>query len=331
MRSEYHPAIAFDDLADGPFYGVVTGARDPLDAAVAIAHRARAKRARSPSRVIGNVATPTFSFAPIAYFDILGDDAPVELPIYGALYKQFADGLPEPKLARVDDVASYADFRAARREPYLAQLEARLTALEIAFAAHVADNHGGGRLDALEAALHKHIDECVHGGEAIELPIAQCRTGQIECWQDGPEILCTVRILRSDGDARMVTSGTQVARTADTVVGAALDEGLEPEELLTVGPAMIQFVGAAKLTEEVCGAAISAIRCLGGGTGGALLAPVVDPSLAAAMMLLQRCQQGDWAACTEARRMQKGHPALLEEAGDRLLFAQRMLGGRLYS
>ncbi len=92
---------------------------------------------------------------------------------------------------------------------------------------------------------------------------------------------------------------------------------------------MIQFIGAAKLTEEVCGVALGTIACLGGETGGVLLTPTVDPGLAAAMMLLQRCQQGDWAACGEARRMQQGHTALLEEAGGRLLFAQRALSGRL--
>ncbi len=334
----YHPAVAFDDLvgADASFgvpsaVGLPRARRSagPVAAAQAILRRARRRSNKAPSRVIGGVidtTVRTFGAGGITY-QVIGDDAPpIDLPVYGRLYQQFTKRLPEPKLARVDDIDSYTDFRAARREPYLAKLADRVSALEAAFAAHVADHHADGRVEALEAALQKHIAECVHGGEPIELPIAECASGQIECWQDGKELLCTVRVPHPDG-IRMITSGTSIATAVDEVVGCAMSEDVEPEDLLAVGPTMIQIVGAGRLVEQVSRAADEVIDCCEGGTGTVALVPSTDPALAAAMMLLQRCQRGDWAACVDARRMQRDNYDLLSNAAQRLLMAQRFAGG----
>jgi len=324
----YHPAVAFDDLGeDSPFYGIVSGD----DAANAILRRARIRRRLYPSRVILGVADSTRRtfFAGGISYEVLGDEPPpIELPKYGAIYQQFASELPEPKLARVDDIDSYADFRAARREPYIDQLSARLAALEQAYAAHVADHHAGGRVDALEEALRKHIAECVCGGTPIDIPLAFARTGQIECWQDGGEFCGTCRILCPDGNVLAVTSGTPVQRVVEEVVGCAIIEGVDPGHLLDVGPAVIPLVGAARIVDEICSAAPDIIDCCGGETGVVALAPATDIGLAAAMMLLQHCQQGDMQACAEAKRMERDHRALLSEAATRLLEAQRAYGTR---
>jgi hypothetical protein len=326
-RSPYHPAVAFDDLVE---HGLGI-ARQPIDALYTLLSRAYGRRP-SRSRVIGGIADTTARsfFAGGVTYEVLGEDAaPVELPLYGRIYQAVADSLPAPKLARVDDVASYTDFRAARREPYLAALAARLAALEEAFAAHVADHHADGRVAALEEALERHIAECVNGGEPIDLPIAACASGEIECWRDGSEILCTVRVPCADGQMRMITSGTPVDAHAAEVVGYAEDEDVAPDDLLSVGGTVLEVVGAARLIDQVTAVADEVIDRCAGAPGTVALVPAVDPALAAAMMLLQRCQRGDWMACAEAHRMQREHGELLSEAAARLLSAQRVARGRI--
>lgn len=331
--SSYHPAVAFDDLVGvhgTPFYGMVTGSRDLAGAAQAILGRAYRRRMRTPSRVIGEVidSTKRSFFAGGITYEVLGEESPpVELPLYGAYYREFADALPEPKLARVDDVDSYAEFRATRREPYLAQLSARLDALESAFAAHVADTHGGGRVAALEEALKKHITECVCGGSPIDLDIPEAATGEVQAWQDGPEILVTLCVPCSGG-GRFVTSGTPVQKHADEVVGWAIAEDVEMDDLMIVGPRMIELIGTARLVDQLVTAAPAAIDVCGAESGTVALVPATDPGLAAAMMLIQRCQMGDWGACAEVKRMEREHGPLLAHGLQRLSMAQSAYGGR---
>ncbi len=326
MNSSRNPAVVFDDLRqdESPFYGIVSGE----DAAQAILRRAHHRRRRQRSNVItgiGDTTTATFDAGGRTY-TVLGDDEPSTdgLPVYGSLVKQFSDSLPESKLARVDNAQSYAEFRAARREPYLQNLGQRLATLEAAFAAHEADHHGGGRVDALDAALRKHIDECVCGGDAINLPGAAAASGRIQAWQDGPEILVTICVPCTDGQARLVTSGAPVMSVANEVVGCAMIEGVDADTLLEVAPPLMRVIGAARLVDQLIGAVEEVIDCAGAPGTVVALHPATDPHVAAAMALLQRCQMGDWSACRDARKLQSMHENFLSNAADRLLTAQRV-------
>lgn len=324
-RDEYDPRICFDDI-----YGdaAVTPHGDPIHAARSIIRRARRRRLHSPSIVLGcGVDMTRSSFAVGGFYEIIGDDAPpIDLPVYGALYKQFADGLPEPRTARVDDEASYAAFRADRGSKYLDAIVQRLSALEDAFAQHVADHHGGGRIEALEEALRQHITQCRCGGDPIPLPVP----GEIaESWQDGAEILCTVRFCGPDGQTKMITSGTPAERAVNEVVGCAIEEDVEPEDLAQVAAPVAQVLGASSLVQQLCGVVQDVIDCGAGSTIS--LIPSIDPALCAAMMLLQRCQAGDWPAMQDARRMSrdKSSKKLLDDAGGQLTMAQTAKAGGL--
>lgn len=331
-RDPYHPNNAFSDLVgegtyigpemqDPPWdpgtYSVGSGSRDPLGTATKILKRARSKRRRTASRVVVGVTDTTMrSFKPHLRH-VVGDDG-VNTPVFNSLYRQFADVLPSPKLARVDDVMSYADFRASRRAPYMSNFESRLNALP--------DNDSGD----FSAVLRQFLDETMRGGSAIHLPIPECRTGQIECWLDGDEILCTVRFSCGDGRMRMVTSGTSVADHANEVVGHAVAIGAAAEDVMTVGPSVVQVLGAAKLVEDICAVAPTVIDSCNGRSATVGLVSATDPSIAAAMSLLQRCQQGDWSAIADVKRLSYDRGDLLNDAANRLKTAQSMLAaGRL--
>lgn len=333
-RDEYDPRVAFDDLVGDPFYGIVTGGRyDVLGAARKILHRAHRRRLHVPLTVVGVPYDSTYSSfeAGGQIYDVLGDDAPpIDLPVYGALYKQFSDAVPDPKLVRIDDAQSYADFRAGRGQKYIDQLAARLSALEEAVAQHVADHHGGGRVAALEEALRQHIAECHCGGSPIPLPLPGTPPGAIDAWQDGAEILCTVRFITPDGRVLSATSGTPAEDEVNEVVGCAIEEGVEPEELVACAPAVAQVLGATRLVQQLIGAAVDIIDCAG------CEAPFVgvmtsdaDPAKAAAMMLVQQCQRGDFSAMQDARAMSrtKSGKKMLKDATKTLSMAQAMKAG----
>lgn len=335
--SDYDPRVCFDDVegfSGGSYY---VGAdeepqRDPLATAGAILRRARQRhrRRRVGARpVIGVTDTTRRTFRPRLQRQVVGADA-VNAPVFNSLVQKFSQGVADPKLARVDDVQSYADFRAERRQPYIEQLEQRLAALELAFQQHAADNHGAA-VAWLNAELRRHLAECACGGEPIALPVPEVRSGQIECWRDGDEILCTVRVLSPAG-VRMVTSGTPITGHANEVAACAAAEGISRSEVLGgAGAVAVSILGAATLVEEVCEAAPELVQCCGGRPGTVLgVVPAADPVMAASMSLLQKCQQGDWTAVADARRLMSERPRLVREAGRRLTMAQRMKAqGRL--
>jgi len=329
-RDEYDPRVCFDDIYGvDPFYGVVTGAvphGDPIHAARAIIHRARRRRLHSPTIVGDCDVDTTYSFVVGSLYEVLGDDAPpIDLPVYGELYKQFSEALPEPRVARIDDETSYAAFRAARGEKYLDSFAQRLSALEDAVAQHVADNHGAGRVAALEDALRQHIMECRCGGTSIPLPGVS--NDLVQSWQDGGEILCTVRFSGPDGQMKMLTSGTPAERAVNEVVGCAIEEGVEPDELVQVAAPVAQVLGASCLAQQLLGVVQDVIDCSVG--DAVTLTSATDPALAAAMMLIQRCQAGDWTALQDARRMSrdKSSKKLMKDAANLLARAQAMKAG----
>jgi hypothetical protein len=338
--SDYDVRNVFDDVPElcgsgGSYY--VGGAsqqyyvgaeRDPNEAANAILHRARKRhrRAQIPSRaVIGVTDTTARTFKPrLRSSTVVGEAAATNAPVFNSILRQFAAQLPPPRLARVDDVSTYADFRAGRRDRYFQELEQRLAALEAAFDAHVADGHpnAGAWLDS---ALRQYLEECKSGGEPIQLASPEARSGKIECWRDGDEILGTARIYTPVG-WRMVTSGAPVADFVDEVVICAASEGLGADELLGgAGSVAIKVIGAAKLVEEICAAAPQLVQCCGGQPGTVLgMMPAADPVMAAAMSLLQRCQRGDWTAVADVKRVAAQQPQLIGAAHERLIWAQKM-------
>lgn len=339
--SSYDPAIVFDDLYgrnanfDYQIFGQPVGVgrrqEHSSDPAEALLRRARKRRLRVPSVVVGTLADTAPPLAPFSWAPssvVVGGDTPEwRLPLFGSIKRRYDRELPEPRMVRVDDNESYMEFRRARREPYIRQLERKLATLAAQFDAHVADHHGDGRVAALEDALTQHITEALCGGQLIVLPIVECMTGQIECWQDGHEILCTMRILGNDGMVRMVTTGTQVAKHADEVLGCAIAEDLGIDDIMTFGPPMIQVIGASKLVEVLFDIAPKTLEAIPQHRGTVAIAPETNSTLAATVLLLQCCQQGDTRAMREARQLQYEDMDLVAEAAGCLIAAQRAAGG----
>jgi len=326
MIDGYDPRLVFDD-----FYGIVTGEEHaPEQVAARLINRAKHRRLHVPSsHVVGASYDPTyrtFEVADITY-RIIGDDS-TDMPVFDKLHEQFTKALPTPKHVRLDDDASYAEFRQARKDPYVAALEARLTALEQAVAAHVADNHGGGKLAILRNDLDNHIlwhaAQAHKGGEPISLPLQDAIEGKIEAWQDGDELLCSVRVPGPDGLARIITSGAPVESAVEEVVSCGCDEGFYAEDIADVALPVAQLVGVDKLLTDICGVALDFVAC--GSPCIGVMMPTVDPSLAAAMALIQRCQSGDVRACKDAKIMMHDHKSLFDDACARLCVAQAEKG-----
>lgn len=329
----YDPRVAFDDY----IVGGATPAYDVLGSAQAIARRATRRRLRAPMDVLGSLGydptSKTFAVPEV----VLGaepEPKPTGLPVFDALHQRFRDALPGPKMVRVDDDGSYERWKETRREPYVAQLEERLTALEEAVRAHVADHHGGGRLAALESAFERHVSDPDAHNRALDAVIGQVAlcgtrvplhlpeegTGAILCWRDGDELLCSVRLPSREG-VRIATTAVPVKHAVDETLGAAVAEEVHPEAILLVVPTMAPVLGGMGLLGELCRAAPT-LAGVGTPFVGVLASPT-DPKLAAAMALVQRCQRGDPAACAEAGILKKAERRLMKDAEKRLKRAQR--------
>ncbi len=260
---------------------------------------------------------------------VLGADE--ALPVYSDLYQQFSAALPSQKLVRLDTPESYKDFRSARRQKYIDSFDARLRALEDAFANHIADDHAA-RLDRLVDAFRAHtsdghgaavsnlLGETMTGGSRIDLPLPPWAKGKIDCWQDGLEILCTVRFLGPDGPLA-ATSGEHLAKPAAEVLGAVIDADVDPDDAMDLLPTLVQYAGGERLSKEICGLVPRLVGCHAPTVVRAL--PACDPTMAAAMALLQRCQGGDSRAQAELPRLASVAGELVGDAYNRLLVGQR--------
>lgn len=330
----YDPAVAFDDYAGGrapgqielpswsggrsseesPEPSPVMGAADAVRSLLTTVRRRR--RRLPPLLLVGASDDPTYRTFEVEgkTYSIIGNEPTVQLsdtPIFDALKRKFAAAAPEPRYVRVDDAKSYGDFRTARRDPYVKNLEKRVTELEQAIVMHMVDNHGGGRVARLESAFARLADQARCGGSPIMLPLEQCARGAIECWQDGGEILCTVRVPGSDGRARMITSGTPVEKYVDEVVGAAMQSNTDPELFVSVAPMVVQVLGASALIQRLCAAASGLTTQSKGKKYIGVLSAASDPDTAAAMTVLQRCQMRDPRALSEAHRIYRRDPDLI--------------------
>jgi len=315
--------VAFDDLYGEDIGGHSAG--NLLDGARAILSRVRARRIHMPMRVVGTWSDPThrtFEAGGVSY-RVIGDDD-TGLPVFERLRSRFADVTSRPKHVRVDTPGSYALFRAAR-DPNVLQLEQRLAALEAALASHTADGHDGGRIARLEDELHQHLVETVRGtaSSKIPLPLPSWAQGKIECWQDGPEILCSIRVRGCDDEPRIVTSAAPLEGCLGEILGCAIEADVEPEHILAAGPPLAQVLGASALLRQLCGAVPELRKRAGAGTYVGVLAPAGDPDVAATMALLQRCQLGDPRARIELLSLSQQRGALVADAADRLARGQR--------
>ncbi len=310
----YDPMVAFDDvMGEERDYSPTTSesCARVLGAVLGIAHR---RRSRPRLQLVGVSYDPTytsFEETGVAY-RIIGADG--DTPIFDALHSQYAAVIPADKFVRVDDADSYADFRAARRAPYIAQLEARLSALESALRDHVADD------ERVHAAIARSIEVAAAGGSRVDLPVREAREGKIESWQDGGELLCTIRVVGPDGQLRMMTTGEPIAPKLEAVVGWSEIVGAEPEEVAAIAPVAAQVLGAAGLVQQLC--------CVVGAVA-ASSAPFVakmksasDPKVAAAMALVQRAQVGDRRSLAEVKKVARVDAGLIEHAGAQLARGQ---------
>ncbi len=355
-RDPYDVRIAFDDLYtedfDTPFYVPSTDigkpfymsprhATNPMVVLGAITKAVKGNRLTAPPvqfELLGetDIISGDDGFEVLGYsgwrgqsrnFDILG--AAIEFPIFSAYYEKFASALPTPKRVRMDTERSYREFRDARRMLYIERFEERLAALENAFAQHTRDGHGGNSgtfLTHVDDSLVGPLREVLTGGTSVALPVAASDAGKIECWQDGPEILCTIRMPPGkSGRPFLATSAIPVASVLDEVMGAAtlaVDVDTDFSEIVPTFAAITQILGGERLLSEMCAAAPSLLAC-GYNPGVGVLSSASDPAIAAAMSLLQRCQRGDRAACEEVEQMTPIFGTLLLDARERLVAAQR--------
>ena len=291
----------------------------------------------------------TFDVEGITY-KLIGDDSASDTPIFDSLHKSFASTMPSPSFVRLDDPTSYSAFRSARRDPYVASLESRLSALEDSFDQHTSDDYGEhddlydsiddvdsrlssledafhapssstGSADAHDAAVRDVVDQTARGGVAIPLP-PDLSSPAIESWQDGPEILCTVRFTGDDGSPLLATSGAPAEKSLSEAVRAADVLGLDVEELVCAAPVAAQVLGASSLVPHLCGAIPHVVACLGAQPGVAKVTPAMDPRVAAAMALVQRGQGGDGRAVAEVSKLNQRDPGLVEHALGCLTYAR---------
>ncbi len=335
----YDLSVAFDDVY-GELYDTssVDGVARMTDAVMA---RVRRRRFNTPPMIVGCVGHDLTrrSFAlPEMRREVLGDSAG-RFPMFDRLRSSFSETIPEPKAVRLDTEDSYAAFRSARRDPYIAELEARIAAVEEAVSRHVADDHGGGRVQALEEAFQRHVGQsvlgfvdsaltqAVCGGTRVPLFLPHWAEGKIDCWQDGSEVLCTVRLPGPDGRVRLATTGSDVGRFVDEVVGCAAVAGAEVDDVATYGPVLAQVLAGESLIPQLCRAAPDLLSTRASHAGEVLVGALFstsDPDISAVMSLLQRCQRGDRRARAELDAMcRSGMEDLVANALERLLEGQR--------
>jgi hypothetical protein len=320
---KYDGHVVFDDIYD---MSILPPEMDLLGTAQDVLHRVHRHRTIKPIAhdVIGtSFDTTAWSFQPVGLCCI-GADAEVqkgEFPIFDDLKKKFGNAYGDPKLARLDTDETYIEFRMTRRIPYEARVEDRLRQLEAAVA--LRGNEGSAAGDDSLAAFTGNsvigaVADAAVGGKKVPLPLPAWAKGKVECWQDGNEVLVTVRL----PGGLCATTATDADTHVEDVAGHAMVLGVEPLDVQVLGSSLGPVVGADKLLGELC-RAVPALREQGAPFVG-LMVPAGDAGLAAMMSLLQKCQRGDKRACREVARMGQTKAAnLIAQAGKALEQAQR--------
>lgn len=329
-RDPYDPRIAFADVLGDEIIDMAGDRSQEIIGAVLGVLRRRRRLSRPVPQhlhVVGEDTT-SWSFAP----EDTEEDIPGgEYPLYDAIRKRFRSAIGDPKLIRVDDDESYAEFRAARRRPHLEELDSRLARLECAFHQHVSDHHGcfGNDVEAFERyldggapaggdydkAVIGAITDAARGGKPIDL--VRTARGKVDCWLDGDEVIVTAILPRG-----IATTGAPLGDHFEEVVGCAESVGLSGAEAVLLGCHLAPRVAGMRLLGDLCRAAPS---MLDSAPFVGALSPRGNPTLAALMAVLQRCQRGDRSACREARRLSAGRwRDHIHEAADRLSSAQHI-------
>ena len=305
----YDPRVIFDDvLGDG-------GAKEPVDiidmAGAALRALDKRRLRIGPPLVVGiDVDTTEYSFSAVPSEYVIGADEGVdegEFPIYDHLRKRFGSAIGKPKLVRIDDEESYADFRSRRRQQHIDELDERLARLETAFVEHAADDAAAfdrmldGYSEGHDQQVVGAVVDAARGGKSVPLGLPHLR-GKVECWLDGDEVLLSARM-----PGGIVTTGAPLQPEFEEVVSCAESQGCDPTEALVIGAQLAPSTMGRRLLGDLCGVA----RELKG-QGVSALRPNADAGLAAAMALLQRCQRGDRQACREVW-------ALVNGAGEKLI------------
>ena len=350
----YDLHVAFDDLIECTGVDESVQRDDPeasSAAASAILRRARAERLRPRMsyEVLGRDSTRDVLgfYIPgigIPGIPILGAEEQKMFPCFDRIFRKFRRALPSSRRVRVDDDETYLGFREARQEPYRDRLEERLSALEQAFRFHISDGHGRGSyglLDAdegLDSILGLHpgetvIDalgeevataarESICGGTKIPLGLPSKVSRAVDCWQDGKEICCSIRIEDGRGGVKVLTTGMPVSRAMEDVVECGLELGVGTlDEALPLLPALAERAGGERLLGELASHA-PWLRDRDPGTVVRAM-PKADPSRASLLMLAQMASRGDGRAREEIVGLaEAGCGEAIRDAGERLRKAQ---------
>lgn len=237
--------------------------------------------------------------------------------MYDKLRDRFRAAIGKPKLVRLDNEATYAEFRDLRRQSHLDCLNTRLEQLEQMFARHTSDGHDSEYVpEGYDEAYIAVIRNAARGGKPVNLGLPPHMRAKVECWLDGDEVLLSVRL--SNGIA---TTGAMLDGYFEEVVGCAEIVGCCGTEALVVGTQLAPAHAGLRLLGELCQVAPALAKARQPLVG--VVTPTADPGFAAMMALLQRCQRGDKQALREAEKLATGAGYnLVCEAGERLTLAQ---------
>lgn len=317
-KDPYDPRVAFDDVYGGEEVVEALAFAGPspmmlLGALMLVVARIRGRTLRAPEFDVSPAPDATArSFQSGAERLSM----PIGLPLYDGIRRRFELATPAPRLVRVDDVASYRDFRTARCTPYIRQLARRIEALEEAlahhrdsdedyfddledrFQRHISDGHGGD-IDALGAEVFEAAEAAQRGGARVSLSAPAWAAARIDCWQDGPEVLCTLRL----ADGRFITSGAPVAEHVTEVLDCCA--GVAPDEARVIAPTLSLRIAGESLLRQLASVAPVVSAAAGGARSFVgLMTPRSDAPKAAIMALLQHCQRGDARALNEVRSLE---------------------------
>jgi hypothetical protein len=302
MRDPYDIRVVFDDV-ERPV--------DPkrgADAIRRIVCASQAAKIAAPVMFESLSHDPTADSFKATGVSLVGADTNIaRLPVLSRLVRAFSTALPAPKVLRVDTEKTYRDFRDVRRVPYIMDFERKVSE---------------------DADVLGALEEVLHAGNRVPLSLPPWAQGKIDCWQDGPEILCTIRVLAPDNTLRLMTTGSPLDLHLDETALFAKHAGLDPLDAEPVIPLVARMAGGGSLISQLCRAyPVVAERpeVLSAKPSVGVVAPTADPLLAATMALLQKSQRSDGQAALEVAEMQRrGLGKTVGEAAERLAQGQAL-------
>ena len=205
-----------------------------------------------------------------------------------------------PRYLRVDTEDSYRDF-VADGSPELAALRDKVEELEAALQAHIddPDAHILGMIEDISVLL----PEAEAAQRRVPLRLPPWAEGKIDCWREGDVICCSIRLPGPDGKVRLCTSAAPLADGVIEVIGCASRAGIDVVDVLGALPEMACVLVGASVAKMLLAAAPSALSRPEVRAGEVFVGAVVRPDdrvrAGALVALLQRCDAGNAAACSE--------------------------------